>query len=105
MIILQSVLNAENINRREMILTLGKALTREHMERRDLTHFPRDLQEIINKQLGKKVTRRIVNQEPPRKARCRICPRHKDRKTKTRCEKCEIHICMDHTKHVCESCL
>lgn len=38
------------------------------------------------------------------KGRCHLCPRFKDRKTKTKCCKCNKFMCNEHITKVCDSC-
>ena len=37
--------------------------------------------------------------------RCRIFPRHKDKKSKKKCQKCFVHVCNDHLVNVCMNCI
>ena len=46
-------------------------------------------------------TRRSV---PSCKGRCKMCPRSRDRKTKTKCFICGMFLCADHVKNVCDEC-
>ena len=39
-----------------------------------------------------------------KKIRCYICPRDKDRKTKSVCNHCEVPICTEHSLSVCKNC-
>ena len=41
---------------------------------------------------------------PPKKGRCWMCDRCKDRKTKTICSKCQKNVCGEHSNIVCRHC-
>lgn len=91
-------------NRRNFIRDLGMALIEEHLKnRKDNSRIPRDSRKRIHALLGETL------EEPPKNmprsiTRCSECDRKKDRKTKYRCERCEVPICLEHAHFFCKTC-
>jgi hypothetical protein len=48
----------------------------------------------------------VVSSVPsgPEKGRCIVCPRSRDRKTRSKCENCQAFVCEEHMKQVCVEC-
>ncbi|KAJ8933053.1 hypothetical protein NQ314_014245 [Rhamnusium bicolor] len=90
---------------RNLLQDLGIALVKPHIERRDVRPISRELREVVLKLGGTPLPSTSSESEPMRKARCYICPRQADKKTKMVCEKCNKHICPTHRKSVCQNCL
>ena len=87
---------------------LGNQLIGEHIENRLMN--PKAIQKSVRSGLtaiGYDVASigDIVD-EPVSKKRCTICPRAKDRKTKSVCSSCFRNVCKEHSSSIliCEDC-
>lgn len=95
-----------NISRRVFLKRLAVDLVKPHqMTRASIPTLPRPLSKRLKTQHG------IQDQGSISEAgrsqsykRCHVCPRSKDRKTKTECSKCQKHVCNDHLNIVCQNC-
>lgn len=95
----------DDIKRRELLQRLGMGLVKPHIQRRDVRPLSRELRQVVIKLGGTPLASTSSEPEPVRKARCYMCPRNADKKTKIVCEKCSKHVCPDHRLSVCQNCL
>lgn len=95
-----------SLSRRIFLKRLAVDLVKPHqLSRAGIRTLPRPLQNRLK--------RHLENEDPasasradrsPSYKRCHICPRIKDRKTKTECCKCLRHVCNDHVILICQNC-
>lgn len=91
--------------RRTFFKKLGYELINEHLEERlQKPTLRRDIRELVSGILKKPMLdqRSTIGQHT--QGRCGFCPRNKDRKSKTKCNKCKIPICLEHQIKVCQKC-
>ncbi|CAG4937507.1 unnamed protein product [Parnassius apollo] len=97
----------------ELVLTLGFStnaqkqinLIDEHLKMRLQTPtLKRDIKESIAAILTQPMPVDSSGSERHTQGRCGFCPRNRDRKSKTRCTKCKIPICLEHQVKVCQKC-
>ncbi|KAG8314586.1 hypothetical protein J6590_089755 [Homalodisca vitripennis] len=48
--------------------------------------------------------RSVVEEHQRETGRCVLCPRAKNRKSRTRCPQCQRFICREHTSFACVTC-
>lgn len=119
-----SVLNTAAINARILILSAKNPAVEYKSRRLFLKHLALSLIEEQTKfraslpSLPKELKAKLQDysksnddEQPPQKKkksvpkkRCSVCPPKKDRKTKTRCAKCENHLCLEHATTLCPMC-
>lgn len=95
-----------NISRRVFLKRLAVDLVKPYqISRASLPTLPRPLKKRL-KILHESQDQESVSREGRSSSykRCHICPRTKDRKTKTECSKCHKHVCNDHMNVLCQSC-
>ncbi|KAI7802694.1 putative piggyBac transposable element-derived protein 4-like, partial [Triplophysa rosa] len=94
------------LNRRRIFLEqLGQALVRPHIERR--RSLPKtSAAAAMVKEIQATQPRPAVASPPQgqKRSRCQVCTHRNDCKTSTRCEKCNLFICKEHTYTICTSC-
>lgn len=61
-----------------------------------------DCEEYTDFQLG---GLEVVSTYTTKRYRCSLCPKKKDNKVSNRCFKCQVYICRDHSKLICDVCL
>lgn len=96
------------MDRFRFIKTLGDSLIEEHLQRRSVNlRLPRDLRQKIQAILGisPEVAGPCLQEGPPKKKRCYICPRNKDRKTAKVCTKCKQNVCVECSVPLCKNCV
>lgn len=92
-------------NRRTYLKTLAFDLIKPHLEDRFLYKtLPMHLQESIGGILGKKRSYDAPTPSKSKSGRCSFCPRSKDRKSRTQCQKCKRFICLEHQTKICQNC-
>ncbi|XP_022205462.2 uncharacterized protein LOC111062071 [Nilaparvata lugens] len=134
-VILNSVDLQTKLDRRNFLKNLGLDLCQPHLKRRSqLSSLPRELgmtvQRIVEARLPpeerplpaalppeerpgpaalpqEEPHRPAQNQPPPKRRSCSICPRKRDQKHPTECEKCLQAVCKAHsTVHImCHDCI
>lgn len=104
-VIFNSNVPQNNLSRKDFLQELGLALLDEHLKSRaTMCRLPKTIRERAAK-------RAKIDIPPPpapnpgRKSRCSVCPRMRDVKVKTSCNKCFKPMCNKHMKTVCEPCL
>ena len=99
--------------RRLFLKELSKELVIPHMRRR-LEGCPQLQTPITDAMVSRcGVTKATTQpqernrQGPPKRKRCQICPSNKDRKISTKCGKCNVPVCNDHSQKqvVCNKCI
>ncbi|CAK1587852.1 unnamed protein product [Parnassius mnemosyne] len=91
--------------RRSFLKELGMNLMDEHLKMRLQTPtLKRDIKESIAAILKQPMPVDSSGSERHAQGRCGFCPRNRDRKSKTRCTKCKIPICLEHQVKVCQKC-
>jgi hypothetical protein len=96
--------------RKIFLENLSFSLTKKHMKKRMEGKIASELRTLIEKCLkyNDEADPFDDESEPPAKIkkqdRCYVCPRYKDRKSKTACWVCEKHVCATHYRPVCENC-
>lgn len=90
--------------RRKFIRQLGLSLIEQHLkERKENKRIKKSLRQKLRQHFGE--TEFEPTPGPSNsKRRCLLCPRTKDRKTKHRCEKCKVPICLEHCHFTCGKC-
>lgn len=92
--------------RNHFIRELGLRLIDDHLKlRKSNVRLTKELREKLHRHLNEPATIQTPVVEQGKKVRCQICPRNKDKKTKNRCTKCSIAICMEHCNFICPQCL
>lgn len=92
--------------RRKFLKDLSLQLVKGQIDRR-LQHknLPRELAANVKKRCSEAPER---EEPPPKKSttlrRCYYCPRGKDRKSRYSCYKCDVCLCLEHIKPVCQRC-
>lgn len=108
MVIFFSLLNIAGINSRIMLLSTADP-PKKFSNRR---HFLKDLAFSLLEPYMKSRQKQEFLDEPETKkrklsyGRCYLCPRNKDRKSKTMCGKCEKNVCREHSEieAICKNC-
>lgn len=99
----------ERCKRRTFLFELGVQLAKEHILHRLTGNLPVHLRNAIDRLLGTPKKTNEEKQQFPNKlekqARCTICDRKSDKKTKTACFKCGTPVCSEHRHEVCFNCL
>lgn len=91
--------------RRTFLKELGLNLIEEHLkERVQKPTLRRDIRESIAAILKEPMPVDPPGSKEHSQGRCGFCPRKRDRKSKTRCAKCKIPICLDHQVKICQRC-
>ena len=90
--------NRRTCRRRLFLKELGEALSAEYRDSRGNQHPT--VQLAMNRYQGGQ-----MEGEQRATGRCGMCERRKDRKVKQRCSNCNVHICNEHSKIVCNNCL
>ncbi|KAK0068515.1 PiggyBac transposable element-derived protein 4 [Biomphalaria pfeifferi] len=96
-------------DRRTYLKTLAKALIKPQMEAR--LRYPKlskNLRSLINGVLkiepAERAQARQAGGRAGRVGRCSFCDRSKDRKSKTKCCRCDKFICASHQHTICPDC-
>ncbi|XP_050527851.1 piggyBac transposable element-derived protein 4-like [Daktulosphaira vitifoliae] len=95
------------LSRRKFLKTLGKELTRPFMlERLQMPTLRTSTRQRIIKLTGYTKTEDEVPERSniDHRPKCVFCPKRKNRKTMTKCVKCSVPICKEHTTSTCVSC-
>lgn len=91
--------------RRTFLKELGLNLIEAHLEERlQSSTLRRDIKENISAILKKPMPVDPSGSQHHFQGCCGFCPRNKDRKSKTRCTRCKIPICLEHQIKACEKC-
>lgn len=93
--------------RRSFLRTLAKDLCKENMVRRSsIPTLPRQLRERIMQLSGRPIQAPPENEDGhlPATGRCYLCDRSKNRKSRTRCPRCHLFVCREHTRSTCTQC-
>lgn len=97
--------NPDKPTRKVFLNKLGLELSKGFMENRLKGHLPNELRKDIEVILN--INQQDKDELPVKKvksARCHLCPRIKDRKTKICCVSCNKPVCTDHRVDLCISC-
>lgn len=101
------VLKPEKPARKKFLCELGLQLAQPYMQKRLCGNINiklrNDIQDILCITPIQDVSE--IPKKKTKYARCHLCDRSKDRKTKIYCVKCEKPICIDHRIDMCKSCL
>lgn len=96
----------KTILRRDFLKKLALELTKEHMTIRATSNgLKNDLRMQLKRKLNMPVEN--ANLQPAHnkeRIKCGFCPRKKNRLTTTRCIKCVVPICGEHTNTICGPC-
>ncbi|KAJ8898383.1 hypothetical protein PR048_003743 [Dryococelus australis] len=110
MVLLQTARDQDNVVRRKYLWELGRRLAEPHMKTRALSkNLPRELIATIRKMANIQEEEKEEDDNPPsvkqKQGICSVCPRSKDRKTKSACVKCHKMVCAEHKRDVCLDCV
>ena len=96
-----------NDKRVHFMKEIAKFLITPHAQSRfEAIQTPRIVKLVIES-CGMKKSTPAIAEEPGKatsKKRCYICPREADRKVRTKCSKCQGHICSTHSVKICPNC-
>ena len=100
--------SSENIKRSRYLQDLGMALVMDKLRKRSCNfRIPKHIRQKAAKYSGIETcepAEACATTQSVTKSRCTICPRSKDIKTKSFCDKCYKKMCLKHMKNVCETC-
>jgi hypothetical protein len=89
--------SASAASRREFLKTVGKTLCKPCRDARAPPNVELDE--------ARRLAENEASQPPTKRARCHVCPRHRDKKTSQACSSCFKNCCDEHMKIYCETCL
>lgn len=104
--IIYQINNREVVKRRTYLKDLALSLVRNHLMTRLANPLLNpDLKVLIRMELGMRRERnRARRDDNNEREKCSICPRKKNRKTKSRCAVCGDPVCGEHTVTTCAPC-
>lgn len=102
-------LRAENpkMRRRKFLMELSLSMIKPFLQAKlQLPTLRRSIRTSISEILGLQNDHQVrpIEQGNMLQRRCNLCPRTRDRKTKTRCSICHRHICDEHRSRHCSEC-